>query len=299
MRRSAATIAIVVVAIVLPYFLTVAAVCRSARRTGLLRITPAAGFALQQAYPTYAQVNGVYTPWNGYYPLASGRAWRCWRLGRRSAGRRGLPAAPTGRLMSDALHAEWTKLRTLSSTWWLLLAAVALTIVVGAAVAAGGHCAPGACAPGQTGADPAKISLTGIDLGQAIVAAAGRTGGRRRVQHRDDPGDAGRDAAAADRCWPPRRWSSPAGRLAAGAVAVLGSLLAGRLILPGHGLTAANGYLPLSLGDGPDLRAAVGAVLYLALIALLALGSPLPSATPPSASAWSSRCCTCSRSSAR
>jgi len=60
--------------------------------------------------------------------------------------------------------------------------------------------------------------------------------------------------------------------LAAGAVAVLASVLAGQLILPGHGFTAAHGYPPLSLGDGPVLRAACGSVLYLALIALLSLG---------------------------
>ena len=46
--------------------------------------------------------------------------------------------------------------------------------------------------------------------------------------------------------------------LAAGALAVLGSVLAGRLILPGHGFTAAHGYAPLSLADGPVLRAACG-----------------------------------------
>ena len=61
--------------------------------------------------------------------------------------------------------------------------------------------------------------------------------------------------------------------LAAGGDAVLGSVLAGRLILPGHGFTAAHGYPPLSLGDGPVLRAAAGSVLYLALIALLSLGA--------------------------
>jgi ABC-2 type transport system permease protein len=60
--------------------------------------------------------------------------------------------------------------------------------------------------------------------------------------------------------------------LAAGAVAVPGSVTAGRLILPGHGFTAAHGYPPLSLGDGPVLRAACGSVLYLALIALFSLG---------------------------
>jgi ABC-2 type transport system permease protein len=48
-------------------------------------------------------------------------------------------------------------------------------------------------------------------------------------------------------------------------------MLAGRLILPGRGLTPAHGYPPLGLA-GPDLRAAAGSVLYLGLVALLALG---------------------------
>jgi hypothetical protein len=69
-RRGAATIAIAIVAIVVPYFLTVAAVVPLGVADWLLRITPAAGFALQQAYPAYAQVDDNYTPWNGYYPLA-------------------------------------------------------------------------------------------------------------------------------------------------------------------------------------------------------------------------------------
>ena len=45
-------------------------------------------------------------------------------------------------------------------------------MVVSAAVAAAYRCsgAPAACAPAATGADPAKISLTGIYLGQVIVA---------------------------------------------------------------------------------------------------------------------------------
>jgi ABC-2 type transport system permease protein len=60
--------------------------------------------------------------------------------------------------------------------------------------------------------------------------------------------------------------------LAAGTIAVLASVLAGRLILPGNGFTPAHGYALLSLADGPTLRAAAGSVLYLALIALLSLG---------------------------
>ena len=173
--------------------------------------------------------------------------------------------------LPEALHAEWTKLRTLASTWWLLLAAVALTIAVGAAVAAAVQCRPSGCAPAQTGADPAKISLAGVDLGQVIVAllavlAVGGEYGTGMI----------RMTLAAT----PRRLTMLAAKavvvtgwaVAAGVVAVLGSVLAGRLILPGRGLSAANGYVLVSLGNGPDLRAALGSVLYLALIALLALG---------------------------
>jgi ABC-2 type transport system permease protein len=60
--------------------------------------------------------------------------------------------------------------------------------------------------------------------------------------------------------------------LVAGAIPVLASVLAGRLILPGRGLGPAHGYPLLSLSDGPVLRALAGSVLYLALIGLLSLG---------------------------
>jgi len=61
--------------------------------------------------------------------------------------------------------------------------------------------------------------------------------------------------------------------LAAGVLAAAGSLLAGWLILPGHGFTRAHGFAPLTLADGPVLRATAGSVLYLALIGLLSLGA--------------------------
>jgi ABC-2 type transport system permease protein len=53
---------------------------------------------------------------------------------------------------------------------------------------------------------------------------------------------------------------------------VLASVLAGRLLLYGHGITPAHGYEAMSLGTGPVLRAAAGSALYLALIAMLGLG---------------------------
>jgi ABC-2 type transport system permease protein len=67
--------------------------------------------------------------------------------------------------MRDALRAEWTKARTLPGNDWLHLAAIVLTVIVSAAVAAAVRCPSGHCAE-----DPAKISLTGIYLGQAVIA---------------------------------------------------------------------------------------------------------------------------------
>jgi len=169
--------------------------------------------------------------------------------------------------MRRALHAEWTKMRTLASTFWLLLAAAALTVAVSAAAAAAARCPSGDCA-----LDPAKISLTGIYLGQAVVAVmavmviSGEYGtGMIRLTLTATPGRLSVLAAKAAviTCL----------ILATGAVAVITSLLAGRLILPGHGIGPSHGYPALSAADGPVLRAAVGSVLYLALIALLSLGA--------------------------
>ena len=61
--------------------------------------------------------------------------------------------------------------------------------------------------------------------------------------------------------------------LATGTIAVFASLLAGGLILPGHGIGPSHGYPAISAADGAVLRAAFGSVLYLALIALLSLGA--------------------------
>jgi ABC-type multidrug transport system permease subunit len=69
-RRSAATVAIVIVVIVLPYFFAEASVLPLSAGDWLLRIMPAAGFALQQVYPAYHQVTMTYAPFSGYFPLA-------------------------------------------------------------------------------------------------------------------------------------------------------------------------------------------------------------------------------------
>jgi ABC-type transport system involved in multi-copper enzyme maturation permease subunit len=68
-RRSAAAVAAVIVAIVLPYILGVAQVLPLGAAEWLLRVTPAAAFAIQQSIPQYAQVTAPYTP-PVFFPLS-------------------------------------------------------------------------------------------------------------------------------------------------------------------------------------------------------------------------------------
>ncbi len=177
----------------------------------------------------------------------------------------GLREAWTG--LREALRAEWTKRLTLPGTIWLLLGVITLTVAVGAGADAAARCPSASCH-----LDPARTSLTGIYLSQAMVvilATAAVSGeyssGLIRLTFTALPRRTTVLAAKAG--------TIAALVLAAGAIAVLGAWLAGRLILPSRGFTPAHGYPPLSLGDGPVLRAAAGSVLYLALIALLSLGA--------------------------
>jgi ABC-type transport system involved in multi-copper enzyme maturation permease subunit len=71
LRSSAVAITAAITAIVLPYLFTVTLpVLNGSTADWLLRLTPAAAFAIQQSSPVYPQVAGDYTPRFGYYPLA-------------------------------------------------------------------------------------------------------------------------------------------------------------------------------------------------------------------------------------
>jgi ABC-type transport system involved in multi-copper enzyme maturation permease subunit len=69
LRRSAGAVTAVIVVIVLPYLLAMSVLPAGAAQW-LLRITPAAAFAIQQSAPLYLQVDNVYGPFDGYFPLA-------------------------------------------------------------------------------------------------------------------------------------------------------------------------------------------------------------------------------------
>src|SRR5262249_56882941 len=60
------------------------------------------------------------------------------------------PRHPAWARIRDVLHAEWTKLRTVAGTFWLLAAAIALTVTVNEAAATATRCPAGPASPGDT-----------------------------------------------------------------------------------------------------------------------------------------------------
>lgn len=167
--------------------------------------------------------------------------------------------------MVEALRAEWSKLWTVASTYWLLGGVAVLTVGVSAAVVAGSGYHPG------RHEDATRLSLTGIDLGQAAVAV---------LAVLVISNEYGTGMICTTLIAMPRRLVVLGAKatalvgsvLLAGVIAIGGSLLAGRFLLASKGFTVAHGYRLLSLGHAPTLRAAVGSVLYLGLIAMLSLG---------------------------
>ncbi|HEY3877755.1 MAG TPA: ABC transporter permease subunit [Trebonia sp.] len=69
-RRGVAAVSAVIVVIVLPYlFAILPGLLPTSAENWMLRVFPAAAFAVQQAFPAYHQVLAQYGPDNGYYPL--------------------------------------------------------------------------------------------------------------------------------------------------------------------------------------------------------------------------------------
>jgi ABC-2 type transport system permease protein len=161
----------------------------------------------------------------------------------------------------NALRSEWTKLRTSPGTAGMLLVLVVLTVGLSAASAATAGCPAGDGCP----VDPAKVGLLGVVAGQAVAVVLGC----RLLGGEYATGLIGVSLAAT-----PRRGVLLAAKsatltavmLPAGALAVLGSYLVSRRLLPGRG------YHLGSLGEPAVLRAVGGSLLYLVLMALLGLG---------------------------
>ncbi len=168
--------------------------------------------------------------------------------------------------MTATLHAEWTKLRTLAANLWLAAAVVAGMVAISVAAAGLTHVS------GVTpGGDSTKLSLSGVYLGQLLVATLAIIAiseeyatGMIRVTLAATPQRVAVLMAKA---------ANLAGLTAlAGAAAVAGCLAVGRLLLPADGLDPGHGYALISIGAPATGRAAGGTVVYLVLIALLSLG---------------------------
>jgi ABC-2 type transport system permease protein len=165
--------------------------------------------------------------------------------------------------MRRALRAEWAKALSDPGAAWLLAALVALSVAVSVVSIAASRCQAAAC-----GQDPARISLTGVYLGQAAAALAGVLA---------IGGECGTGMIRVTLAAIPRRGRLLAAKaivlagqvLAAAALAVGASMLTGQLILPGHGFTSASGF---DLAGAAMWRASLCAVLYFTLVALLGLG---------------------------
>ncbi|MEV5534756.1 ABC transporter permease [Streptomyces prunicolor] len=157
-----------------------------------------------------------------------------------------------------ALHAEWTKLRTLPSTWWLLAATVALTAAVGAAAAS--SLTTQVCpTPAACHEDTVKLALTGVQLSQAVCLVLGAL---------SIGAEYGTGTIRTTLTAMPGRWRVLVSKAlalslltsAAGVLAVLSALGLARLILPA----------PAPV-DATTFRAAGGSVLVLVLVTLLGL----------------------------
>jgi ABC-2 type transport system permease protein len=170
-----------------------------------------------------------------------------------------------GTTLGTAIHAEWTKVRTVPSTAWLLLTAIVVTVGFSILEDVVQKC------PTSCSYDTPKLSLTGILAGQALVAVLAAL---------TITNEYGSSMIRITLTAVPRRITALAAKaivltglvVAAGAFAAAWSLIAGRYILPGNGFTGAHGSELLSLSAGSTLRAAAGSVLYLALIGLFSLG---------------------------
>jgi ABC-type transport system involved in multi-copper enzyme maturation permease subunit len=164
------------------------------------------------------------------------------------------------------LHAEWVKFRSLRSTWYTLagLFAVGLGVTFLSMGAAGAE-HESASAAEQSTWDPTNASLTSYVVGQLIIGVLGIL----IVTSEYATGLVQTSLAAT-----PRRHRLLTAKVvvATAVAAVAGQALMFAAFLLGQSLLAGRGVPSATLGDPGVLPAVAGGGLYLAAIALLAIG---------------------------
>src|SRR5579863_1584797 len=178
------------------------------------------------------------------------------------------PAGPDHRAafraatFTDALRSEWTKLRSVRSTFWALTATVVLGIGLGAAIsAAAAHGYAKSSVSGKLSWDPTALSLDGIGIATLAIAVLGvlcisseYSSGMIRTSLIAVP-KRGRVLAA-------KALVFAVVTFVVGEVTSFAAFFVGQALISGHAPHA-------TLGDPGAARAVVGVGLYLTALAVL------------------------------
>jgi hypothetical protein len=174
-------------------------------------------------------------------------------------------AAGHGGGFLDVVRSEWTKLRTLRSTYWSVLAALVLAIGLGAAVSAAAASAYATLGPSDKATfDPTSASLTGLFFAQLALGVVGVLALSAEYSS---------GMIRTTLCAVPRRSLVLAakavvvavGAFVVGIIATVVAFFLGQLIF-------SSKHLNVSFSDPGVARAVVGGALYVTVLVLLALG---------------------------
>lgn len=177
------------------------------------------------------------------------------------------PAAATsgGVGFANVLRSEWTKLRTVRSTYWSLIAAAVTAIGLGAAISAANVSAYSQMSVrDRLTFDPTSVSLSGLFFAQLALGVVG-------VLALSAEYSTGMIRATLSAV--PQRGSVLAAKAVVVAVTtlVVGLVCSFAAFWVGQAILATKA-LDTSLGNGEVLRAVIGGGLYLSVISLFALG---------------------------
>jgi ABC-2 type transport system permease protein len=175
-----------------------------------------------------------------------------------------VPRPPASRpLGPDLVRAEWTKLRSVRSTWWAL-ALIAVGMVGLGALFCARYGIGGLSPSDRSGFDPAAYSLSGFFLAQLAVGVLGMLA----ITSEYASGSIRATFAAA----PQRRAVLVAKAIVVGTTtALVGIASSAAAFVVGQAMLANKG-LQAHLGDPGVVRSVLGAGLYLAVLGLLAVG---------------------------
>ena len=172
-----------------------------------------------------------------------------------------LPPASGRAGLGGTLRSEFTKIRSVRSTYWTLLALVVVSIGIGAAISAGSANQPHS--PGD-GFDATQVSLIAFfELGQLVIAVLGAL----TITSEYSTGMIRTSLTAM-----PRRGTVYAAKAAVfGAVALVVSLVTSFLAFF-VGQAILHGTVHATLSQQDVLRAIVGSALFVTVVGLIAFG---------------------------